>query len=130
MPTNGLLQFFTGDDDSMGLNFDDLTKPENFRVVYHENIDYKITKESIKQLDISDSKNDEFFPICGEYKISLSKSVDYANPADINFNKFFSIAYKEIYGKELKEGENIYNVLNNEESANLLSEFETDSPKH
>ena len=100
LPTNGLLQFFTDDDDVKGLNFDDFTKQENFRVVYHENIDYKITKESIKQLDISDSKNDEFFPICGEYKIALNKSVDYVNPQDIHFNKFFSIAYKEIYGKE------------------------------
>ena len=130
LPTNGLLQFFTGDDDAMGLNFDNLTEQENFRVVYHENIDYKMTKESIKQLDISDSKNDEIFPICGQYKISLNKSVDYANPEDIHFNKFFSIAYKEIYGKELKEGENFYNVLNNEESVKLAHEFETDSFKH
>jgi len=130
LPSNGLLQFFTGDDDAMGLNFDNLAEQENFRVVYHENIDYKMTKESVKQFDISDSKNDEFFPICGEYKISLNKSVDYANPSDIHFNKFFSIAYKKIYGKEVKEGENIFNLLNNEEIAELEHELEIDSLKH
>ncbi len=130
LPTNGLLQFFTYDDIEKGLNFEDLTKQENFRVVYHENIDYEITKESIKQFNISDSKNEEFFPILGEFKISLNKSVDYVNPSDIHFNKFFSIAYKEIYGKELKEGDNIYNVFNNEDSTKLESEFETDSLKH
>ena len=130
LPTSGLLQFFTGDDDAMGLNFDNLTEQANFRVVYHENIDYKMTKESDKEYDISDSKNQEFFPICGEYKISLNKSVDYANPSDIRFNKFFPIAYKNIYGKELKEGENMYNVLNNEERAELEHELETDSLRH
>ena len=130
LPNNGLLQFFTGDDDEKGLNFDDMTKQENFRIVYHENIDYTITKESVKQFDISDLKNQEYFPICGEYKISLSKSVDYANPSDIRFNKFFSTAFKKIYGKELKEGENMFNVLNNEERAELEHEFETDGFKH
>ena len=85
------MQYFTCDDDEKGLNFDKLTEQENFWVVYHENIDYKITKECAKKFDISDLKNEEYFPICGEYKISLNKSVDYANPSDINFNKFFSI---------------------------------------
>lgn len=59
------MQFCTCDDDAKGLNFDDFTKQENFSVVYHENIDYKVIKESTEQLDISDSKNDENFPICG-----------------------------------------------------------------
>ena len=130
LPTNGLLQFFTCDDEAKGINFDDFTIQENCRIVYHETIDYKKTKESIKENDISDSKNEEYFPICGEYKISLSKSVDYANPSDIHFNKFFSIAYKEIYGKELKEDDNIYNVLNNEERTELENEFVTDNLRH
>ena len=95
------MQFFTCDDEAKGINFDDFTIQENCRIVYHETIEYKRTKESIKENDISDSKNDEYFPICGEYKISLSKSVDYANPSDTHINKFFSIAYKKIYGKEL-----------------------------
>ena len=130
LPTNGLLQFFTFDDNEKGLNFANLTEQENFRVVYHQNIDYKMTKESVKEFDISDSKNEEYFPILGEYKIALKKSVDYVNPWDIRFKKFFSIAYKEIYGKELKEDDNIYNVLNNEERTELEDEFVTDNLKH
>ena len=89
------MQFFTCDDEAKGINFDDFTIQENCRIVCHETIEKK------KKNDISDSKNDEYFPICGEYKISLSKSVDYANPSDTHINKFFSIAYKKIYGKEL-----------------------------
>ena len=51
------MQYFTCDDDEKGLNFDKLTEQENFWVVYHENIDYKITKECAKKFDISDLKN-------------------------------------------------------------------------
>ena len=130
LPTKGLLQFFILDDEVMGLNFDNFTIPENFRVIYHENIDYKITKESIKQLDIPDSKNAKCYPIFNENKITLTKSVDYANPQDIHFDKFFSIAYKEIYGKEIREGEYFHKILNNEEREKLEEEFETNSLNH
>ena len=54
----------------------------------------------------------------------------YKSPSDVCFNKFFSIAYTKIYGKELKEGENFYKILNNEESAELEIELTTDSLKH
>ena len=47
LPTNGLIQFFINDDDVMGCQ-EDYTQENNFRVIYHENIDYKLTKESIK----------------------------------------------------------------------------------
>ena len=126
LPTNGLLQFFICDDDVMGINFDNPTEQNNFRVVYHENVDYKITKKSLIQLDIPDSKNADNYPICGEYKISLTKSVDYANPQDIHFNKFFSTAYKKIYGKKVKEGKYFQDVLNDEEIEKLEEEFEKD----
>ena len=64
LPTNGLLKFFICDNDDMGINFDNYIEQNNFRVVYHENIDYKITKNYLKQLDIPDSKNAEYDPIC------------------------------------------------------------------
>ena len=130
LPTKGLLQFFISDNDVMGLNFDNPTQQDNFRVIYHENIDYNKTKESIKQLDIPDSKNADCFPIYDECKISLNKSVDYANPHDIRFDKFFSIAYKEIYGKEIKEGEYYHNILNDEERKKLEKELKAKGLKH
>ncbi|ORY44608.1 DUF1963-domain-containing protein [Neocallimastix californiae] len=52
LPKNGLLQFFIdGGDDLMGVNYDEQTIQNNFRVVYHEKIDYSITKESLKRMD-------------------------------------------------------------------------------
>ena len=130
LPTKGLLQFFITDDDVMGLNFDNFTEQDNFRVIYHENIDYKITKESLKQLKLPDSKDAECYPICGEYKISLKKSVDHVIPQDINFNKFFSVAYKDIYGKEIKEDEGYYEILNDEEREKLEEELNSNNLNH
>ena len=130
LPTTGLLQFFIGDDDVMGLNFNNFTVQENFRIIYHENIDYKMTKESVKQLDIPDSKNAQCYPVYNEYKISLTKSVDYVNIHDFRFDKFFSIAYKEIYGKEIKEDEKFYKVLNDEESEKLREGLKINDCNH
>ena len=115
LPKNGILQFFICDDDVMGLNFDDFTQQNNFRVIYHENIDYKITKDTISQLDIPDSKNAKCYPIFGEYKISLKKETEYANFHDIRFDNFFRIAYKEIYNKDLKDDDYYFKILNDEE---------------
>ena len=94
LPKSGILQFFINDDDLMGLNFDERTKQENFRVVYHETVDYKITKEAIEQLGIIDSQKATNFPIKEECKISLHNGTDYATLSDFQFNKFFSKYFK------------------------------------
>ena len=77
LPKSGILQFFINDDDCMGLNFDDQTKQENFRVIYHETVDYKMSKEVLEQLGAIDTKKANSFPIFDEYKISLHKGIDY-----------------------------------------------------
>lgn len=70
-PEKGILQFFCSDDDDeavYGINFDDKTNQNGFRVIYHENI---ITDESklISEEDISGfgfSDEDRGFPFNGE----------------------------------------------------------------
>ena len=61
-----------------------VSEQNNFRVIYHENIDYKITKESLKQLKLPDSKDAECYPICGEYKISLKSENEDKSPINNN----------------------------------------------
>ena len=39
-------------------------------------------------------KGAKCYPVYGEYKISLTKDIDYVNFADFQFDKFFSLAYK------------------------------------
>lgn len=113
-PTNGLIQFFISDDDVIWCQ-EDYTDQKNFRIIQHENIDYKITKESIKQFDVPDSKNGKLFPIIREHKITLTKGIDYVNIQDIKFSDFFKIAYKKVYNKDLKDDDYYYNIFNQEE---------------
>lgn len=130
LPKNGILQFFINDDDLLGLNFDDQTIQENFRVVYHESIDYKITKEIIEQLGAIDGKKANNFPVIDEYKISLHSNSDYVTLGDFHFNKFFSMAYKNIYKKELKEDDNYEDLLKDYEIDELEEELATNQSNH
>ena len=59
-PEKGILQFFTATDDLYGMNFDDLTAQDDFRVIYHENI---ITDESLLMTaeDIPAFEDDDFY---------------------------------------------------------------------
>jgi uncharacterized protein YwqG len=130
LPKNGILQFFINDDDLMGLNFDDQTKQDNFRVVYHETVDYQMTKKAIKKLGAIDCKKADNFPVSNEYKISLHAGTDYITLGDFHFNKFFSKAYKEVYKKDLKEDENYMDILEDYEINELEEEFETNKSNH
>ena len=67
----------------MGVNYDDQITQDNFRVIYHEVIDYNITEEYIVKLNIKSSLKAESHPVKGEYKITLIKNKDYINIHDI-----------------------------------------------
>lgn len=130
LPQKGMLQFFINDDDLMGLNCDDQIKQNNFRVIYHEIIDYNITKESIEKLEIPNSKNAQCYPVYGEYKISLTKNIDYVNFEDFHFNKFFKLAYKEVYNKDLKDDDYYHKILNEEDIKILNKEIKPKKINH
>lgn len=115
LPTKGLLQFFIQDDDLFGVDYDNHITQKNFRVIYHENIDYAINEEIVKQLNIKSSEEAEFHPVTGEHKLSLSKNKDYVTFHDYRFDNIFAKAYKKIYGKEIKGGKKYYNILNDSE---------------
>ena len=68
MPSKGLLQFFIFDDDLMGANFDDETNQNSFRIIYHENIDYSISKESVEQLGFLIQIKQNSFQLTGNIK--------------------------------------------------------------
>lgn len=47
-PHSGLLQFFIALNDVFGLDFDDMTNPDGFRVLYHETADLSVTAEEVQ----------------------------------------------------------------------------------
>lgn len=130
LPSKGLLQFFISDDDLMGVNYENETNQNSFRIIYHENIDYSISKESVEQLGLPNSNKAEYFPANGEYKITLNKTKDYITYHDIKFDKIFAQAYKEVYDKEIKEGERYYNVLIQNDVNILDEELDSKTPCH
>lgn len=75
MPQKGILQFFiTAEDDVYGLDFDDSTNQQNFKIVFHPHIE---KDESLLVTDFSymNELDTEYFPI--EQEMSLTFSLDY-----------------------------------------------------
>ena len=131
LPTNGILQFFINNDILMGVDYKNPTKQNNFRVIYHDKINYNINKDSIKKLDIPSTEKVYYYPVYGEYKISLNKNIEYVNYHDIKFDKFFSEAYKKVFKKALKEENYCYfKVLNIQERDEINKELKLKGINH
>lgn len=82
-PTEGILQFFVADDDVYGLDFDDLTNQDTFRVVYHETIEFD---ESKWMTEFPAFRDDSYFPIEGECVLSFERSEEIVSANDYRFN--------------------------------------------
>ena len=52
LPQSGMLQFFVGDDDLYGLDFDHPNEQKGWRIVYHEKIDASLTAEAVEAMGI------------------------------------------------------------------------------
>lgn len=68
-PDHGLLQFFIIPNDLYGADFDDETTQKNFRIIYHENLDFSPCEE-IPEPDFDDG----YMPFEGEYPLKFELS--------------------------------------------------------
>ena len=127
LPTKGLLQFFIADDDIMGVDYDDQITQTNFRVIYHETVDYAITAESIENQGIPSSEKAEIYPVTGQFKITLTKTRGYTTINDIKFENIFKQAYEEVYGTKLNSKKKYYDILKPEEVDKLEDGLNSDS---
>eukprot|EP00130_Batrachochytrium_dendrobatidis_P008365 XP_006683240.1 hypothetical protein BATDEDRAFT_93002 [Batrachochytrium dendrobatidis JAM81] len=82
-PTEGILQFFVADDDVYGLNFDDGTNQDTFRVVYHETVEMDPSKW---MTDFPEFGNENYFPVEKECAISFDVSEEIMSSSDYRFN--------------------------------------------
>ncbi|RST76085.1 DUF1963 domain-containing protein [Siminovitchia acidinfaciens] len=83
-PTEGILQFFVADDDVYGLNFDDMTEQDTFRVIYHDTIE----SDSSKWMTEFPAFGDEnYFPVEKECALSFVVSEEIVAANDYRFNK-------------------------------------------
>jgi len=136
LPEAGILQFFVNNDEEIGINFDNQIDQKDFRVIYHEKVDYDITEEDLKQLEIPGSyedledADDNCFPIENELKISFDEKIDNITHSDKDYNKFFAEAYNAVYDKNITDEDEDFDVLNSDEADKLNDLLSSDSTNH
>lgn len=106
LPQRGILQFFTADDDLTGCCFEDNTRQDGFRVVYHEDISRPLSIDRLREMGIP--ANTELdrklscFPFFNEYKLSFEKGTDYMSECVTGFDELVAEALRELYGEEME----------------------------
>lgn len=109
-PTKGILQFYIQDDedsdDMYGLDFDHPTTQDNFRIIYHENVDYTANNTHILP-KFKQSTTDNFIvqheckliPTLTEQSILLCDDVDF----ECEFEKAFKSLYPNATDEDFKK---------------------------
>lgn len=100
LPDHGLLQFFIGQDDVCGADFDAPNQQTGFRVVYHETIDPSVTEEQLKPLDIPTHEGLEYFPVFQAAAVAAEKDISYINEDAPRFKALFAQVVKDVTGEE------------------------------
>ena len=107
LPSNGILQFYiSSSNDIYGLNFDNQDDQSDWRVVYHENINYEITKEDILNGGITTFKEvspDYYAPFVDEYKITFKEKLEALNIEDGQFRSVMATILKEKFEIEIEK---------------------------
>ena len=77
-PEKGLLQFWILNDDIAGLDFDNPTNQDGFRVIYYPEVDRTVTKEEIESKFVKNEYDDEEYlmPVFGEFGMKFEKVVN------------------------------------------------------
>lgn len=136
LPNHGLLQFFVdSDDDCSGMDFDDGTNQDGFRVVWHENVDPGVTEEEVRSWEIPtsfDSWDDCLGnPLRGEYALGVEKETGSINPAVDAFDEVFLRCAEELLGPEYIAGRTgWYECLSREDSDRVFDLFPVGNRLH
>lgn len=100
-PHEGILQFFVLNDDVSGVDFDDQTNQDTFRVVYYDSIDTSVTEESVKEKYNPHIEDDEdYFPVEQELALSFVISQEGISAEDYRIKKPFLDIYNKLSPSE------------------------------
>lgn len=136
LPQGGLLQFFVdSDDDCSGMDFDDGTNQDGFRVIWHKTIDQSVTADDVRALEIPtsfDSWDDCLGnPLRGEYALEVSKDIGWINPASDGFDEAFLNCCKQLLGDQYVAGrDDWYDCLARPDSDRIFDLFNLEGPQH
>lgn len=111
LPRAGILQFFIGQDDVFGIDFDQPDRQKNFRVVYHPEPNPAVTLEQIRALDLpTHVEADLCTPVIREAAFIAEKTVGYMGPEDGRFDALFREVVRAVTGEDIGE-QNAYQYL-------------------
>ena len=111
LPRAGMLQFFIGQDDGFGIDFDQPDRQKNFRVVYHPEPDPALTLEQIQALELpTHVEADLCTPVIREAAFTAEKTVGYMGPEDGRFDALFREVVRAVTGEDIGE-QNAYQYL-------------------
>lgn len=111
LPRAGMLQFFIGQDDGFGIDFDQPDRQKNFRVVYHPEPDSALTLEQIQALELpTHVEADLCTPVIREAAFIAEKTVGYMGPGDGRFDALFREVVRAVIGEDIGE-QNAYQYL-------------------
>lgn len=108
LPRAGMLQFFIGQDDGFGIDFDQPDRQKNFRVVYHPEPDPALTLEQIQALKLpTHVEADLCTPVIREAAFTAEKTAGYMGPGDCRFEALFREAVRAVTGEDIGD-KNVY----------------------
>lgn len=85
-PTSGILQFFVSfDDDIIGIDFNDYTNQQNFRVIYHEEL--LSEEELIQDFSFLPPAEEGTLPLVDEMKLTFELKEEFVSLSDFQFEE-------------------------------------------
>ena len=98
-PHQGLLQFWILNDDVIGLNFDDNTLQDTFRVLYFKEPDRTVTEEEVCG-KMQRTPEEDYFPVRGCYGLAFSAGMDTISSGDYRFESRIKELVQQDYPEE------------------------------
>ncbi len=99
-PKEGIMQFYVADEDLYGLNLDDPTRQENFRVLYFEKIE-----QNVFRTDFDFLPDFVHAPITQTYSLHFEKTSAPVGTEDIHFDSVFGASSYSFFKKLGTQGE-------------------------
>lgn len=103
-PHEGLLQFWILNDDVYGLNFEDNTRQDTFRILYYKDVDRTITEDEVRAKMHSDTSDDDcYFPVFDCYGLTFSSETDLLSTSDCHFDSRIAELVQKYYPDEAED---------------------------
>lgn len=114
LPKTGILQFFISTaDDVYGINFDKQDEQKDWRIIYHENVNYNVTEDDIKNNGVKafcDRADDLNSPFRDTYKLTFNVIEDVLNNSCADFDSKVADILKEKFDVVV-EPRDVYDYL-------------------